>query len=178
MKILLVMLFLFLQGCSSHEPQDDKPVLLPLPYQKTDPSDEKLLSFTKAYIAGQGAPANTRYEYTRVDLNGDNLREGLVIFKQPHSYWCGWAGCMMAIFEAGDNTFSLKSEITHIRGPLVITNWDTNGWKDLVARLSGSNMSDRNVLLRYEVDNYPSNPLNLNTLERSLDTIPGRRIFP
>src|SRR5690606_6090860 len=113
-----------------------------------------------------------------MDLNGDGLREGLVLFNLPHSYWCGWSGCTLAVFGAGDNNFVLVSETTRIRGPLMIAGTTTNGWDDIGVRLSGTDNPDRDVLLRYDGAGYPDNPLNAEDAPFDLASLGGQRIFP
>ncbi len=143
-----------------------------------DPSDSRLRASIQSYLADQKGPANSQYEYTRMDLNGDGLRDALVLFNLPHSYWCGWSGCTMAVFEAGDNSFRVVSETSRIRGPLVIGSTETNGWQDIGVRISGTDMADRNVLLKFNGFGYPDNPLNEDSLPYDLASLGGTRIFP
>ncbi len=143
-----------------------------------DPSDAALNKSIQTYLAAAGGPLNSQYEYSRVDLNGDGLREGLVLFKLPHSYWCGWTGCTMAIFEAGDNRFALLSETARIRGPIVVGDSKTNGWGDIGVRMTGTDTHDYNVLLQYDGTGYPHNPQNQTVVPYALAALGGTRLFP
>lgn len=143
-----------------------------------DPSDGVLQGAIAQFLAQQKGPTNSQYEYTRADLNNDGLREGLVIFNLPHSYWCGWSGCTMAIFEAGDNSFRLVSETSRIRGPLVIGMTETNNWKDIGVRLTGTSNADRNVVLQFDGTAYPENPLNALDTPYDLAQLGGLRVLP
>lgn len=143
-----------------------------------DPSDSALITAIHDYLDTIQGPRNSRYEYVRMDLNNDGLREGIVLFNLPHSYWCGWSGCTMAIFEAGDDHFALRSETKRIRGPLVVNGTQTNGWKDIAMRLSGTEMADRNVVLRFNGQSYPDNPLMAEEMLYDLAYLQGTRIFP
>ncbi len=143
-----------------------------------DPADEILHASIQAYLDASKGPKNSQYQYTRIDLNNGGLREGLVLFNLPHSYWCGWSGCTMAVFEAGDNQFRLVSETSRIRGPLVVGQTKTNGWEDIGVRLSGMDSSDRNVLLKFDGRRYPENPLNEDALPYDLAALGGTRVFP
>ena len=143
-----------------------------------DPSDQVLRDSISQHLVATKGPQNSQYEYTRVDLNGDGLREGLVLFNLPHSYWCGWSGCTMAVFQAGDNSFKLVSETSRIRGPVVVGSTKTNGWEDIGVRLSGLDDYDRNVLLKFDGETYPANPINEDKLPYNLAALSGLRVFP
>jgi hypothetical protein len=143
-----------------------------------DPSDSLLAAAVKQHLTNIQGPQNSQYEFVRKDLNGDGLREGIVLFNLPHSYWCGWSGCTMAIFQAGDNDFALVNETSRIRGPLVISQNQTNGWEDIVVRLSGTDLADRNVVLKYDGNTYPTNPIDQDEVPYDIASISGMRIFP
>lgn len=153
-------------------------MLTPMLGTPTDPDDASLMRAIRAYIEDREGPANSRFEYTRIDLNGDGMREALVMFKSPHTYWCGWGGCTMSVFQAHEEGFSLTSTLTRVRGPLVVSDRTTNGWKDLIVRVSGTSMSDRNVAMGFDGRGYPVNPLTQTEIRTSLSDIPGRKIFP
>ncbi|MFA5591866.1 MAG: hypothetical protein WC989_00945 [Micavibrio sp.] len=143
-----------------------------------DPSDGALHAAIQHYLESRGGPKNSQYQYTRMDLNGDGLREGLVLFNLPHSYWCGWSGCTLAVFGAGDDNFMLVSETSRIRGPLFIGGSATNGWEDIAVRLTGTDHPDRNIVLRFDGQSYPENPLNAAPVPFDLAALGGTRVFP
>lgn len=143
-----------------------------------DPGDEALQSAIQQFLAANKGPKNSQYEYTRIDLNNDGRREGLVLFTLPHSYWCGWSGCTLAVFEAQNEDFSLVSRTSRIRGPLVVGLTRTNGWEDIAVRLSGTDNADRNVLLKFNGSGYPDNPMNEAPIPYDLAALGGKRIFP
>lgn len=169
-----------LAGCSSTG--DDvalKNDLFPDERAPVDPSDELLLAAVNQHLINIGGPKNSQFEYVRQDLNGDGLREGIILFNLPHSYWCGWSGCTMTIFEAGDNDYALVSETKRIRGPVVIGHGETNGWADINVRLSGTNIADRNVILRYDGLKYPESPINQEEIPYDIAFANGGvRVFP
>lgn len=166
-----------LAACSStgHE------VLTPMPGHFTeaaDPGDGVLVGAIQTYLADSRGPLNSQYEYVRMDLNNDGLREGIVLFNLPHSYWCGWGGCTMAIFQAGDDSFALLSETKKIRGPLVLADSRTNGWEDIIVRLSGMDEADRNVVLKFDGYGYPDNPVIADEGPFDIAALDGTRLFP
>jgi len=167
-----------LGACSTLDGEDvvyNEPVITRMP---VDPSDAALQDTIQQFLASRQGPLNSQYQYTRADLNGDGLREGLVIFNLPHSYWCGWSGCTMAIFQAGDNQFSLLNETSRIRGPLIIGETETNEWKDIGVRLTGTSNADRNVVLKFDGTSYPANPMNVEDAPYDLAALGGLRVLP
>lgn len=168
-----------LTACSSTEGAQDLAYEAPAMFQnKVDPSDAALRQAIADYLAGGAGPANSQYQYSRIDLNGDGLREGLVLFNLPHSHWCGWNGCKMAVFEAGDNRFSLLSETDRIRGPIVVGDSTTKGWGDIGVRMTGMDQHDYNVLLKYDGTGYPFDPAGQETMPYALAALGGTRLFP
>ena len=147
-------------------------------YVPVDPSDRVLTGAIEKYLSAAKGPKNSQYEYVRADLNGDGLREALVMFNLPHSYWCGWSGCTMAVFQAGDNSFTMVSRTERIRGPIVMSATQTNGWNDIGVRISGTAYADKNVLLRYDGARYPETPMNELELPFNLAALGGERFFP
>lgn len=174
----IFVLLLALSICACTSGTDKTAGLMPMPSPSRDPSDGQAMAMLRSYIAEQKGPPNSRYDYTRADLNGDGAREAIFLFKGPYTYWCGWSGCMMVIMKAEGNGFTVMSEMTGIRGPLIISDTTTNGWKDLVVRVSGTNMPDRNVSMSYDGDSYPVNPYTQTDIRIRLANIPGTRIFP
>jgi hypothetical protein len=144
-----------------------------------DPSDELLIAAINQHLININGPKNSQYEYVRQDLNGDGLREGIVLFNLPHSYWCGWSGCSMVIFEAGDNDYALVSETKRIRGPIIIGSGETNGWADINVRLSGTDSADKTVALRYDGFRYPESPIDQDEIPYHIAFASGGvRVFP
>ncbi len=142
------------------------------------PGEAQLRADIAAFIAARSGPANSQYEYSITDLNGDGRREALVLFNLPYNYWCGWGGCTMQIFTSDSDSFIPMSEVRNVRGPLLVTENKTNGWHDIVVRVSGSHMASKNVALQYHDGKYPENPAGLTDIAQLMTEIPGRRLFP
>ncbi len=175
----LVCMFLA-SGCASNKDQTNEP-LTPIPQTNIvkDPNNEQFMQAIAEYIKAKSAPGNSRYEFTRIDLNNDGRREGIVLMKAPHSYWCGFNGCSMAIFKASNDYFELLSEVTPVRGPLTVSAKSTNGWHDIVVRVSGRmNTATRDVALQYDGRGYPAQPDFEPRVRYAYNDFGGVRIFP
>ena len=55
-------------------------------------SEAKMKEAIATYLKQRKAPPFSEYQFARTDLNGDNRRDAIVLFKVPHTYWCGWDG--------------------------------------------------------------------------------------
>jgi len=155
----LILLVLALPACSGSKRNIyiDNP-LTPFPEAASDPSNEILIAAIKDFLADSGAPISSRYEFSRVDLDGDNRRDALILFKNPYGYWCDMHGCTMLVMKAQDDHFELVNAIQPIRTPLYVSEIETNGWKDLIIRVSGRWDQSRDVAMQYDGRKYPSNP--------------------
>jgi len=179
---ILIFSLLLLGGCGAHKASDDDGPLTPMPFDNLaqDPDDPTLERAIQDYLRLSGHPASTRYDYVRIDLNGDTRRDALVMLKGPHYYWCDLNGCSMAVFRAHDDHFTLLSETFPIRGPFYIGDTATNGWRDLIVRVSGQSYARaKDVVLAHDGNGYPRNPIfsehhgNALTLAST-----GQRVFP
>lgn len=146
-----------LAGCSA--PKDPEPHRLVVNYSKSnksDPTDSMLIDSIQNYVNMRQGPANTRFEYVRIDLNDDGRRDALVMMKLPYSYWCKEKGCRTVIFEAQNDTFEVATELTLVRGPILISENRTNNWKDLIIREDARARDARHVLMKHNGAGYPS----------------------
>lgn len=133
--------------------------LLPFPYDnRKDLSDEKLFEALEKAIARQDGPPNSRFDYVRVDINGNGYRDALVYLKIPYRHWCGQHGCTMFVMQAGMSSFEHIAEITPIRPPVIISPQKTNHWNDLVIHVDGRWSETKDVALKYTGITYPSDP--------------------
>lgn len=177
----LLCMFL-VSGCASHHKQmAQQQPLTPMPEVKplSDPSNQVFMQAINDYIIAKKAPRNTHFEFTRLDLNGDGRREGIVLLTSPHQYWCDMNGCSMAIFQARNDSFKLLSEVAPVRGPINVSNKTTNGWNDIVVTVSGRmDAEKKEVALKFEGNSYPSQPAFLPEARFAYNTVGGVRIFP
>lgn len=157
-RIIIVAALLFITACSS----TPETTLTPEPPPRKDPSNEQLKADLQAYLASIGAPAASGFQYNRIDLNRDGLREGLVLLKSPYGYWCDLNGCQMLVFKANETNFTFVNAIKPIREPIYIENRESNGWKNIITRVSGRSDKAKNVALKFNGNTYPKDPSNLS----------------
>lgn len=177
MRFFLIITLLFLAGCAVTAPDKGSQCpITPMPDAPPEPDDDALRSAVMSFLKSSGAPVSSSYAFTRVDLNGDRRRDAIVLFKTPYGYWCGAHGCTMLVFKAHDTRFSMLSSIQPVREPVYVSYGQTNGWNDLIARVSGRWDKAKNVALRFDGSSYPANPSNQPPLLR-FDESTARRLF-
>jgi len=95
--------------------------------------------------------ANDRkFQYEVTDLNGDGINEYLVWFSSP--YFCGSGGCNLLIL---DKNFTLITNFTLTRPPVLVDLKTTNGWNDIIL---WSNGDYHRMKFNLKDKSYPSNP--------------------
>lgn len=157
--ILIITLLFSLSACSTKEKTD--PVVHKVVYdgdQVINPGNHLLTRAIDEYIRASSSPLNSRYEFVRLDLNSDGRDDGLVMFKTPFERWCNRDGCTMIIFEAHNHYFSKQSEIMPVRGPAIVSQNKSNGWHDIMIRLSGREYNAMNVAMKFNGSSYPPHP--------------------
>jgi hypothetical protein len=152
---------LMLTACANKAPPILPTALTPEPVTRIDPEDYVLKLAMKNFLENSEAPISSQYDFSRTDLNNDGRRDALVILKSPYGYWCGKHGCTMLIMRATNNNFVLVNAAQPIREPLYISQNKTNGWSDIVTRISGRWNKAKNVTMRFDGRQYPTNPSNL-----------------
>jgi hypothetical protein len=172
---------LALTGCGTapDEPAFEGP-LTPMPRAEImEPSDTVLAAAITQYLDIANGPANTLYDFTRVDLDGDTRRDALVMMKGPHNYWCGMDGCSLVVFKAADDHFTMVSEIFPVRGPMYVSNRISDeGWRNLVVHVSGQSYARaKDVALKFDGSGYPRNPFFEPEIIIS-QADQGQRLFP
>lgn len=165
--LLLVIISIgLLGGCSSSGSQKDTRLLVPLPPNPIDPSDEVLKVAVQGYLKAAGAPVSSRYDLKRYDLNNDGRREGIVFLKSPYGYWCGLHGCAVLVFKAYDTGFTLVNKVQPVRAPVYVSPDQSNGWKNLVVRVAGRTGEEaRDVKLEYNGRTYPEDPSRVASVQ-------------
>jgi hypothetical protein len=104
-----------------------------------------------------GDSSGIRYLYNTIDLNGDGRNE--VITYLVGSPVCGTGGCTLMIFQpTGSGSYRLISRLTIVNNPIVISDTQTNGWRDLVLYAAGGGPTPGYHILKFNGSTYPSNP--------------------
>ncbi|MEM8833823.1 MAG: hypothetical protein AAGB32_04705 [Pseudomonadota bacterium] len=176
MRYFMIFSLLVLAACGGSSSSDRG--MTPLPSKAfTGPPDEVLFDAVAKYVAANGRPAQTTYKHKRIDLNNDGLLDGIVYIDLPHQVWCGWDGCSMAVFQAGQKDFRAVAGMSGIRGPVYVLDTTTNGWRDIVVRISGMKVRDKNVLFAHNGVTYPQHPMNAPDYRGSLRSVRKETLF-
>lgn len=99
---------------------------------------------------------NTRYYYNKVDLNDDGISE--IFAFVVGSFVCGTGGCSAVIFKHENGEYKLLSRFSLVRNPIIISNKKTNGYRDIIMKVSGGGIESFFAELKYDGKTYPSNP--------------------
>jgi hypothetical protein len=110
-----------------------------------------------------------------IDLNGDSYPDALVLLENP-MYFCGTGGCTMLVFKGTPSGFEFVSSTSLILGPLLVSETNTHGWRDLIVEVSGGGMAPKQVAMKFTGSKYPSNPSMLPPLPKD-QPVKGSKIF-
>lgn len=161
MSLLLVLAFV--SACASQDNQAETQYvkLAPLPGLIKDPGDSVMRDEINTFLSDMNAPKSSIYEFHRIDMDADGRRDALVLFNAPYGYWCGQYGCTMLIMRAYNDSFEIVNSIQPIRPPLYVSKQETNGWKDIITRVSGRTDKAKDVSIQYNGSKYPTDPASL-----------------
>jgi hypothetical protein len=99
----------------------------------------------------------TRYYYNHVDLNGDSKLETLTYLVNPRV--CGTGGCLLLVFTKPNGKYKLVSEIVPVRPPIIVSEYKTNGWKNLYGFVAGGGITKGYFSqLLFDGKSYPESP--------------------
>lgn len=158
-------LLCILAACTSsqgHHNADDDGPLTPMPEKRQviDPDDTVFMDALTRHIADSNAPVHSRYEFSRIDLDGDGRRDALAYITSPYHYWCSKDGCTLLVFKARDDNFRLLSRITPVQNPVLVSDHRNYGWRDLIVRVPAPALeySAKDVALHFNGNGYPERP--------------------
>jgi hypothetical protein len=152
-----------------------KPV--PAQTEKEQGENSELNQAILAYLAKTKVDpqyANPR-QTAFIDLNGDGRQDALVLLENP-LYFCGSGGCTMLVFKGTPSGFEFVSSSSLMRGPLLVSEATTQGWRDLIVEVSGGGIAPKQVAMKFTGGKYPSNPSILPPLPKD-QPIKGTTIF-
>ncbi|MGX7895801.1 hypothetical protein [Tsuneonella sp. HG222] len=96
------------------------------------------------------------YLSSEYDLDGDGKPEVLAYI--GGTTLCGTGGCALVVAKREGEALTKVLQTSVTRLPVGVLDSSTNGWRDLwVSTAGGGELSGRRIL-RYDGDNYPSNP--------------------
>ena len=102
-------------------------------------------------------PGPIHYFAKQVDLDGDGRAEYVVHVAGPMV--CGSGGCDTLVFAQEGSGLRLVSRTSVTRPPIVIASTTTQGWRDVVVRVSGGGIiPGYDARLRFDGRTYPANP--------------------
>lgn len=130
-----------------------------------------------AYLSKEGDDPKylNPHKIAEIDLNGDGHQDALVLMENP-MYYCGTGGCTMLVFKGTTSGFEFVSRSTLIRGPVLVSEAKTHGWRDLIVEVSGGGIAPKQVALKFTGSKYPLNPSTLPPLPKSPQS-KGTKVF-
>jgi hypothetical protein len=143
------------EATDTHAPRTETVLATPQTSQDLKPALQRAII---QFMQGEKVPTDGEQTFLAdfVDLNGDSTPDAIVAL--TGSYWCGTGGCTMLVFQGEDKTFKFISRSTLVRPPVTVSETKTNGWRDLVFKVSGGGMPVKMVALRFDGKKYPLNP--------------------
>jgi len=158
---------------AKHEPQKPEPAKSKEKHGQKSDLNQALL----AYLVSKGDDPKyaNPHQTAPIDLNGDGLQDALVLLENP-MYYCGTGGCTMLVFKGTKPGFEFVSRSSLIRGPVLVSEARTHGWRDLIVKVSGGGITPKMVALKYTGSKYPLNPSRLPALPKK-QQMKGTKVF-
>lgn len=97
------------------------------------------------------------YQLVGADLNGDGVREAVVLFQGKD--WCTRTGCSLAVFQSFNHGFRVISRTVRVKAPVEVTGVLTNAYRDLLVQTGGGPAPERRVKLQFTGEGYSRNAL-------------------
>jgi putative lipoprotein len=140
-------------------------------------SPDSLNKALLAYFAKTGADPKSLnpHQTAQIDLNGDGHPDALVLLENP-MHWCGTGGCTLLVFKGTVSGFKFVSRSSLIRGPVLVSETRTHGWRNLIVEVSGGGIAPKQVALKYTGSKYPPNPSTLPPFPKN-QPLTGTKVF-
>ena len=121
-------------------------------------------------------PGPVHYFAKQADLDSDGRPECIVHVAGPMV--CGTGGCNTLVLAGDDAGLEVVSSISVTRPPVVVAETTTNGWRDLVVRVSGGGiLPGYDARLGFDGSTYPTNP-TVEPAERLEQQVQGKVAIP
>jgi putative lipoprotein len=111
-------------------------------------------------------PHNTQFNSVTYDLNGDKIKDAVVLLD-----WCSSKGCEMLIFEGTNNGYKFSSRISQVKVPVTIAKDQHFLWQSLLTEKQGKTLK-----IDFDGISYPNNTDNLPSVSK-LDESTGVVLF-
>ena len=121
------------------------------------PLDEKLVRHAIENYRLSKKRAKGPYRLVGADLNGDGVREAIVLFQGKD--WCTRTGCSMAIFQSFQRGYRPISRTVRVKAPVEVTDVMTNSYRDLLVQTGGGPAPERRVRLQFSGEGYSRNAM-------------------
>jgi len=82
----------------------------------------------------------------------------------------------MLVFKGTKSWFQFVSRSMLLRGPLLVSDTKTRGWRDLVVEVSGEGAIPKRVALKFDGKKYPLNPSTQKALPTA-KPVKGTKVF-
>lgn len=105
-----------------------------------------------------------RYLYNRVKLKNSNKYQILVYLEGPR--FCTENGGTLVVIEEKNNSYIITSRINNIINPIIVSENNSNGYKDLIVKVIDRGKEEFRVL-KYNGNSYPINPLKEERLKKN-----------
>ena len=111
-------------------------------------------------------PKNTQFTSVTYDLNGDKIKDAVVLLD-----WCSSKGCEMLIFEGTNNGYRFSSRISQVKVPLTLAKDQHFLWQSLLTEKQGNT-----IKLDFDGISYPNDTDNQPSISK-LDESTGVVLF-
>ncbi len=101
-------------------------------------------------------PSNTKFNSVTFDLNGDGMKEAIVLLD-----WCSSNGCEMLIFEGRNSGYRFLSRISRVNAPITLAKAQHYSWQSLL--IENNSESYR---LDFDGISYPIHSRDLPTVNK------------
>ncbi|WP_232784950.1 hypothetical protein [Psychromonas sp. MB-3u-54] len=128
--------------------------------QHIDPKaeiDKALQKALNQYFKIHGTdPKGTKFSAVKYDLNGDGLKEAIVLLD-----WCSKSGCEMLIFERQKDDYRFSSRISQIQVPVRVSNSQHYLWQSLLVE-----KDKKWLILDFDGISYPPHTRSLTAVNK------------
>jgi len=132
--------------------------------QFIDPQNELDLNVQKAvnqyFAIHRTDPKNTQFNTVKYDLNGDGIKEAIVLLD-----WCSKEGCEMLVFEGQKSGYRFSSRVSRVKAPITIGKTQHYLWQSLLM-----DINDKTLKLDFDGISYPVQTRDLKAVNKQDNT--------